>query len=75
MQLKNTQLIHKNKLIKTLKEIAIGTTPVKNKKTKSFYEALSCEALSLCSCPRNPMDREAWWATQVHRAAEELDMT
>ena len=64
MQLKNVQLIHKNKLIKTLKEIAIGTTPVKNKKTKSFYEALSCEALSLGSCSRNPMDREAWWATQ-----------
>ena len=27
------------------------------------------------SCPENPMDRGAWWAT-VHRfAKEELDMT
>ena len=25
-------------------------------------------------CMRNPMDREAWWAT-VHRVIKELDMT
>ena len=27
-----------------------------------------------CSCMRNPMDREAWWAI-VHGDAKELDMT
>ena len=26
------------------------------------------------SCPGNPMDRGAWWAT-VHGVAKELDMT
>ena len=27
-----------------------------------------------CSCLRNPMDREAWWAT-VHGVLKELDAT
>ena len=27
-----------------------------------------------CSCPGNPVDRGAWWAT-VHGIAKELDMT
>ena len=27
-----------------------------------------------CSCQKNPMDREAWWAT-VHGVAKELGIT
>ena len=40
----------------------------------SLEEETANGNLLQCSCMRNPMDREAWWAT-VHGAAKELDTT